>query len=236
MNWIIWDEIEATLDRFDVKPIIAVVPDCKDEKLHVGQHSDEFWDRVLSWQSKGWTIAMHGYNHLLFKSPSKSLINISHLTEFTSLSYADQRAKIKAGLSIFNAHGIKTHTWVAPAHTFDKVTLQVLRECGFSHVSDGLFFWPILDSFGLKWIPQQIWRFRKMPLGTWTICLHHNSWDENTLEKFKKDLAAFKWNLIGIQQLDEDVSVVKNKFFILIQKFCFTGLFLIKRTIKKYSL
>lgn len=37
--------------------------------------------------------------------------------------------------------------------------------------------YPYRDARGIMWVPQQLWRFRKMLFGIWTICLHVNRWD-----------------------------------------------------------
>src|SRR5436190_22452251 len=64
MNWDIWSEIEATMVRLRIKPILAVVPDNRDPVLQVAPPVSDFWQRVRNWQDLGWTMALHGYQHL----------------------------------------------------------------------------------------------------------------------------------------------------------------------------
>ena len=64
MNWAAWSRIETVLDRHGVAPILAVVPDNRDPKLMVDNSRADFWARVRGWQTKGWTIALHGFQHL----------------------------------------------------------------------------------------------------------------------------------------------------------------------------
>ncbi|MEM5789386.1 MAG: DUF2334 domain-containing protein, partial [Syntrophobacteraceae bacterium] len=64
MNWIVWDKIEPMLVQYRVSPILAVIPENRDPKLHVQPPVPAFWDRVRDWQSRGWTIALHGYRHV----------------------------------------------------------------------------------------------------------------------------------------------------------------------------
>ena len=58
-----WCRMEDLLDEFGVKPMVGVIPDCQDDKLKIICEDAKFWEDVLKWQRKGWSIAMHGYNH-----------------------------------------------------------------------------------------------------------------------------------------------------------------------------
>jgi hypothetical protein len=89
---------------------------------------------------------------------------------------------------------------VAPAHSFDAQTLRLLPEIGISRISDGLFFWPRIDRRGLLWVPQQMWRFRRLPFGVWTVCLHFNGWREPELARFARDVAAFRSKIISFDE------------------------------------
>jgi hypothetical protein len=53
----------------------------------------------------------------------------------------------------------------------------------------------------LLWVPQQIWRFRRVPFGLWTVCLHPNRWDEGDIERFDRDVAAYARNIIGFDEV-----------------------------------
>src|ERR1700676_5179596 len=61
MDWKIWNEVETILVEEGIKPILAVIPDNQDETLHDAEPNRHFWDRVRSWQTRGWTIGLHGY-------------------------------------------------------------------------------------------------------------------------------------------------------------------------------
>ena len=91
--------------------------------------------------------------------------------------------------------------WIAPGHSFDGATLDLLPAIGIDRVSDGLFFWPHTDRGGLLWVPQQIWRFRRVPFGLWTVCLHPNRWDEGDIQRFDRDIAAYARNIIGFDEV-----------------------------------
>jgi len=108
---------------------------------------------------------MHGYDHILFENIGKNIVNLSKYTEFSGLPYDIQAKKIRAGLKIFQSNKINVTTWVAPAHSFDETTLEALKDNGFSVISDGLFVTPYTDNNDFLWIPQQLWKLRKMHFG-----------------------------------------------------------------------
>lgn len=190
MNWQVWEGIEAHLDRHGVKPILAVVPENVDPKLMVDEARSDFWARVRGWQAKGYTIAIHGYQHrYINKNPG--IIGVTHQSEFAGLPRAEQEAKLRKGLAIFAAEGVRADAWVAPSHSFDHTTVQLLRELGVPVISDGLGTWPATEEGGLTWIPQQLWAFQKKPAGVWTVCFHHNNWTDRRLEAFGRDLATY---------------------------------------------
>ncbi|HET8715597.1 MAG TPA: DUF2334 domain-containing protein, partial [Holophagaceae bacterium] len=84
MNWEVWEAIEALLDRHGVKPILAVVPDNQDPKLQVDAPRADFWDRVRGWQAKGYTIALHGYQHR-YINRNAGIMGLTHQSEFAGL-------------------------------------------------------------------------------------------------------------------------------------------------------
>ena len=59
-----WDRIECLLDRYNIKPLIGIIPQCEDPAMDNYEVDSEFWKRALGWIDKGWTIAMHGFNHV----------------------------------------------------------------------------------------------------------------------------------------------------------------------------
>ncbi|HEX2228742.1 MAG TPA: DUF2334 domain-containing protein, partial [Candidatus Binatia bacterium] len=63
MNWDIWQQIEKILFQNRLEPILAIVPDNRDTSLMVREARSEFWATARSWQARGWTIGVHGYQH-----------------------------------------------------------------------------------------------------------------------------------------------------------------------------
>ena len=188
MNWRVWDAIEAHLVRHGVRPILAVVPDNRDPKLAVDEARADFWDRVRRWQAAGYTIALHGHQHL-YVNKDPGLIGVTPQSEFAGLPREEQEAKLRKALAIFEEHGVRADAWVAPSHSFDRTTVSVLADLGVSVISDGLWNWPFTDAGGTTWIPQQLWGFRKRPAGVWTVCNHHNAWSDRRVAEFAASLA-----------------------------------------------
>lgn len=175
-----WTEITNICNKFDISPIVAVIPDNKDQDIDYGENDADFWNKVLVWQQSGWAIAMHGYRHVLRRS-EKGLVPINNYSEFTDLSKATQVEFIKKGLAVFQQYGIKPKLWVAPAHGMDINTVNALLESSINVVSDGFSFRGY-KRYGVNWIPQQLWRGRKMKFGTWTICLHPSEMTNNQID------------------------------------------------------
>lgn len=191
MNWDIWTQVEALLTEFDVKPIVAVIPDNQDEHLMVSPPRGDFWDRARDWQKKGWQIALHGHQHR-YVTAEAGIMRINRRSEFAGLPYQEQRRKLEQGLQIFAREGIAGDTWIAPAHSFDATTVAILRELGVRFISDGFSCFPYKDALGMVWVPQQLWGFRKVPVGIWTVCLHHNGFSDRDLLRLRDGLQQFR--------------------------------------------
>jgi predicted deacetylase len=191
MKWDTWFRIEELLVKHDAKPILAVVPDNVDPVLMVDPPRDDFWDHVRRWRDLGWTIALHGYQHR-YVTEDAGLMGINQYSEFSGLPLAIQREKIRAGVDIFAREGVRPDTWVAPAHSFDHHTLTALKENGITIVSDGFATRPYTTDDGMTWVPQQIWGYRPLGRGVWTICYHHNAWDDAKLQTLAATLRSIE--------------------------------------------
>jgi predicted deacetylase len=183
MNWDTWEAIERQLVAHGIRPILAVVPDNRDPKLMVAPPAPDFWDRVRRWQSMGYSIGLHGYQHVYVNS-HRGLMKLTPHSEFTGLSFEEQDAKIKQGLAIFAEQGVHPDVFVAPSHSFDRTTLQVLQNHGLTTVSDGPWPFPHLERGEIFWVPQQLWRLAPKPSGVWTACHHPNEWKAKDLADF----------------------------------------------------
>jgi len=200
MNWTVWERIEALLRQHGIAPLVSVVSDNGDEGLTFGPPNEHFWDRVRTWEQWGWTIGMHGYQHR-YVSADSGIMGIKKASEFAGLALEEQRAKLEAASEIFRREGVQPRVWVAPGHSFDHNTVRALKAIGLCVISDGFFVSPRLDPDGMLWIPQQLWRFRWLPFGIWTVCVHHNRWDGAQFATFARDVVAYKDRIVGFDHV-----------------------------------
>src|SRR5262249_12137927 len=82
---------------------------------------------------------------------------------------------------------------------------------------DGFSLYPYRDSGGMLWVPQQLWTFRRMPFGVWTVCAHANSWTLADVDRLRSDLNEFAasmtdWNSVICLYRHRGRSVVDRLF------------------------
>lgn len=207
MNWNVWREVEPILLDNGIRPILAVVPDNLDPHLMHGEHDAAFWSNVRAWQARGWTIGLHGYQHK-YETRSAGIIGRNRYSEFAGLPEDEQRRKLSAAFDIFRAQGVQPDIWVAPAHSFDATTVRLLSRFGLRTISDGYSLLPHLCAQGMLWVPQQAGRFLPAPLGTWTVCMHFNSWTRADIANFRADVRKHR---ARITTLSEVVALNENR-------------------------
>ncbi len=184
MNWRTWDQIEGILDRHGLQPLLAVVPDNQDPKLRVGPENSRFWDRAREWQAKGWVIGQHGCRHV-YDSREAGLVPWWRQSEFAGHPREVQCERLQEGRRRLEAEGLTPRVWIAPSHSFDHVTLEVLAETGPSIVSDGVGYRVYRDRLGLVWIPAQPRRLWPLGSRVETRIYHPNTLhDVRSLESF----------------------------------------------------
>ncbi|MGC8785102.1 MAG: DUF2334 domain-containing protein [Armatimonadota bacterium] len=197
MNWSIWQQVEQVLCAYRVRPILAVVPDNRDPKLQIEPLRPDFWEWLREKYNQGWTIGIHGYQHL-YETEDAGLLGVNARSEFAGLPLERQHEKIAKALAVFHQQGIRPQVFVAPAHSFDRNTLVALQNNGIGVISDGFFLKPV-RWLEMIWIPQQMWQFRSMPFGVWTICYHHNRFSGRDLQRFGRDVARFASAIISVE-------------------------------------
>jgi len=204
MDWKKWNAIFNILDKYGIKPIVAVIPNNEDRKMMIDKYNNYFWDKVREWENKNYYIAMHGYNHK-YISKNGGLIPINNQSEFAGVDIEIQRDKIKKAWQIFKENGIIPKIWVAPSHTFDENTLKILKEeTDIKIISDGIAFYPY-TKYGFLWIPQQLWRYKEKKEGIWTICLHPNNMDYEQIKGLeniiKNNIEKFNINIYELYEM-----------------------------------
>ncbi len=181
-----WQRFILLFAKFQIKPILAVVPDNQDSALNYASPDPEFWQMMREMKSDGATIALHGFRHNCIKR-GVSLIPLHRETEFAGVTEQHQHEWIRAGIEILSKEGIKPLLFVAPRHGFDRATLRALKAEGISILSDGFANRPFVRE-GIVWIPQQLWGPQEKVSGLWTICLHMNTATTDLLKQMEEFL------------------------------------------------
>lgn len=176
-----WRDILAMVRRYELRPILAVVPDNRDPELQYGKASPELWKEMRSLQEAGASIALHGLHHTCV-ARGRSLVPLHASSEFARVPFEQQRADIHAGLKILRGHGLRPRLLIAPRHGFDHNTLRALKEEGLDCVCDGFAERPLLRE-GVVWLPQQLWGPVEKKRGLWTICVHPNTLTDDGLRE-----------------------------------------------------
>jgi predicted deacetylase len=194
-----WLQMEALLDSHGLRPIVAIIPDNQDVKLMPSPPDDGFWQRARSWQRRGWAIAQHGYRHL-YETTSAGIVPINRRSEFAGLPFEVQSHRIAEGYRLLRAQGLDPQLWVAPAHSFDHQTLRALQATTpIRTISDGIAL-AAFQYAGFRWLPQQLWAFKRRPFGLWTICLHPNTMSEQAIEALGKSIEQHRDSFIDVSE------------------------------------
>jgi peptidoglycan/xylan/chitin deacetylase (PgdA/CDA1 family) len=199
MRWDIWSQIEAALIHYNIKPILAIVPDNQDPVLRAAPPVLDFWQRARNWQQLGWTIAMHGYQHL-YVAKDGGLVATRKKSEFASLPASLQEEKLRRGSEIFSREGIKSRVWIAPGNAFDEVTVSLLPQFGIDTISASWFWGPFVGPYNTTWIPCQLSILRPVPSGLWTVCYHPNSWNHLDLSDFFRGLERYRHQIVSFDE------------------------------------
>lgn len=201
-----WDRIEELLDKYNVKPIVGIIPECRDPKYYNVYKKDEFfWKKALLWQDKGWIIAQHGYQHI-YCSNDGGINPYVKKSEFAGLAFEEQKEKIQKGNDILRSYGIHPKVFFAPSHTFDGNTLKAIYECTDIRIISDTLACDIYKHNNFYFIPMQTSIVRNVPFRVSTFCYHPNTMDEASFAKLE---AFIKKNRKRF--LDFDRIVLKNR-------------------------
>ena len=208
MNWHLMNKCEVLFDKLNIKPVMGVIPNNEDKDLLIYPKKENFWDIVKNWQSKGWEIAMHGYNHIYDKETNrKDFFEYGGRSEFFGHTLDVQLKKVKKGLEIFKKNNINVRTFFSPNHTYDLNTFEALKLSGINQVIDGYGLKPYLEN-NIKFIPQLFYKPIFLPLGLQTTQIHLNYWTEKELDNF---LNIISKNYKKIISYEEALKLLSNK-------------------------
>ena len=209
-----WDRMEGLLDKYNIRPVVGVIPNCQDpdmEKYHPDE--DGFLERKDRWQKKGWELALHGYTHV-FETNEGGINPVHQRSEFAGHSLEVQQEKIKKGMEKFKEWDISPKVFIAPAHTFDENTIKAVKEeAGISIFSDTVAV-DSYNKYGVTFVPQQTGRARKLPFKKVTFCYHPNIMDEGQFEQLEEFFRVHQGEFIDFptEESGRQLNLV-DKFF-----------------------
>lgn len=209
MNHDNWLRMFQLLDSYNIRPMVGIIPHNKDSKQQIDAPDLDFWSKANSWSQKGYTIALHGYNHC-YISESAGLNPLWHRSEFAGVKYELQCKKIEEGYSILKEHGILPKYFFAPSHTFDENTLKALKEfTDIRIISDTIATKPYRDG-DFIFIPQIGGKCKNIKFpGIWTFCLHPSTMKDSDFLEVERFLIEHKNEFISFDQID--LSKLKKK-------------------------
>ena len=210
MNWELMEKCEVLFDKYNIKPVLGVIPNNQDKELMNYERKENFWDIVRNWNKKGWEISMHGNNHVYDKKTyKKDFFKYGGSSEFFGHDYDTQKNKIDDGLKKFNNENLKIRSFFAPNHTYDENTFSALKANNIINVIDGYGLMPFKKK-NINFFPQLFYKEILLPFGIQSTQIHLNYWSEKDFLKFENFVIK---NSSKIISFDQAVKKVNNKFF-----------------------
>ncbi|MBR5597763.1 MAG: DUF2334 domain-containing protein [Lachnospiraceae bacterium] len=209
MDWEKFRRFEKLLDEYRIAPLIGVVPDNQDPSLARNPKMKDFEVQIQKWKEKDWVLAMHGWKHI-YTTQKGGLFPLNCFSEYAGLPRDKQREMILDGKEKLQKIGIQTNVFMAPAHSFDKNTLFVLKEAGFRYITDGFGDFPY-EWKGLTFLPIAFQKNKDIEKnsGYTTLVVHTNTMNDKDFENFEKILKTHKEDFISYKEY-LDVPVKKQ--------------------------
>jgi len=224
-----WGKIEILLDKYNIKPLVGVIPKNQDESLiSVYKKDEKFWQKVKNWERKKWEIALHGYKHV-YETKCGGLNPINLRSEFAGVSLERQKDKIREGINIFKKRNINTRVFFAPSHTFDKNTIIALREESNIRIISDTIANDIYKKNDFYYIPQQSGKVRNLNFKVTTFCYHPNEMNKKDFLELENFIKKNKEKFISFKKIS-----LKNRKYSLYDKLL-KFLYFSKRAIKNYK-
>lgn len=192
-----WNRMEQLLDKYGIKPIFGIIPENHDESLRGKYQRDpKFWEKMHAWEAKGWTPAMHGFEHK-YVTDQGGINPVNKRSEFAGLSYEEQADKIERGWKTLNDYGFHPEIFFAPSHTFDENTLKALKDKTTIRVISDTIANDVYKRDEFWFIPQQSGSVRKLPFKTVTFCYHPNTMTDKSFEVLEAFFQQQKDNFVA---------------------------------------
>jgi len=230
MNWELLFKTKKLFNKYNIKPIIGVIPKNEDKELKSYPECDfNFWEEIKKLQNDGWEIAIHGYQHLYDSDCKNDYLGHGGKTEFANHSFETQLNKLTLGKKIFNENSINVKTFFAPNHTFDKNTIKACKQLGINSIVDGYGITPYYED-GVVFFPQLFYRLFVIPFGFQTVQIHLNYLSKKEFIKFEKFIIKHKSKIITFAEAEK---IVTNNLFQQTTKYFIENILKLKRIIYK---
>ena len=191
----------ALCESFGVKPLLGIVPNCKDPKLAYNAPDAAFWNRMHELKAQGYTLAQHGCTHE-YRTKTAGMFPLNRNSETAGLPYREQYALLAQGRKKLLEQGIDTDIYMAPSHSYDRATLKALKELGFAYVTDGFGRKPY-ERYGLTFLPISFMQSLslKQKKGVTTFVVHVSTMKESDFTYYESLFKAHKEQLISYSEL-----------------------------------
>tara|TARA_B100000029_G_scaffold10206_1_gene11140 strand:- start:1298 stop:2050 length:753 start_codon:yes stop_codon:yes gene_type:complete len=228
MNWKMMSKVKDLFKKYNIKPVIGVIPKNEDVELKTYPTCDfNFWDEIKDLKNQGWEIAMHGYQHLYEKECYKDYLGHGGKTEFANLPYEQQLKKINFAKNIFKENNIEIKSFFAPNHTFDKNTIKACKTSGINSIIDGYGIAPYHED-DVLFFPQLFYRLYVLPFGFQTLQIHLNNFNDDDFFRLSKFIEKNHRKIISFNEarsIYSDTLLNKTSKFLLEKILRFKRLF-----------
>lgn len=199
MNKNNWEKIEKILDKYQIKPIVGIIPDCQDPLFTWQEDKLFFEETVARWISKGWTIAQHGSHHAFHK------FGDLQRSEYIGLDYQHQKENIYYGFNVLKSHNITPTCFFAPGHSFDSITVDVCRDLHiFDFISDGYAFYPYVEN-GMIFLPNVYDTPHAIfPFGVYTFIIHPSFATDSSMKKLEDFIRKHQKRFVSAEDIIKD--------------------------------
>lgn len=197
-----WQRMHDLLVRFKIKPLVAVIPKNEDDKLRTFGFDEEYEKKVKLWiKNDGWIPALHGYKHIRRKAKG-GLNPVNPKSEFVGLDLKLQEYMIECGLDILSKIGIFPKFFIAPCHTYDRNTLQALKNVSDIRIICDTVADDVYKKDDFFYIPQQCGMARKLNFSLTTFCYHPNFTTDEQFEKLEKFLEIHHDEFVSCENIE----------------------------------
>lgn len=146
---------------------------------------------------------MHGYDHV-YITEDAGIFTINSRSEFAGIDVKTQEKKIAEGKAKFEKERIKSNTFMAPAHSFDNTTIDILKRYHFEYITDGFSKEPYQRN-GMTFIPvtlniREIER-KTLRNGITTLVIHTNTMNDTLLGRYKDVCETHKDSLVSYEEI-----------------------------------